>query len=140
LKTPRRSIYFRHAAEKQMEFLRIFDAPGVTECYQRKDSILPQQALALVNSELSERQARKLANTISVTVGTDPTAFATAAFERVLARLPGQAELNECVAFLAPASDEHSSGPRWETSESAGRSRESLVHVLMNHHDFVTIR
>ena len=53
LTVPRRSLYFRHAAEKQMEFLQIFDAAGVTECYRRKDSILPQQALALANSELS---------------------------------------------------------------------------------------
>ena len=31
------SLYFRHAAEKQMEFLKLFDAASVTECYQRKD-------------------------------------------------------------------------------------------------------
>ncbi len=30
LTVPRRSIYFRHAAEKRMEFLAIFDGPGVT--------------------------------------------------------------------------------------------------------------
>ena len=61
LTVPRRSLYFRHAAEKQMEFLQIFDAAGVTECYRRKESILPQQALALANSDLSLRQARRLA-------------------------------------------------------------------------------
>ncbi len=61
LTVPRRSLYFQHAAEKQMEFLQIFDAAGVTECYRRKDSILPQQALALANSELSLRMARQLA-------------------------------------------------------------------------------
>src|SRR5262249_1740796 len=42
LSVPRRSLYFRHAAEKQMEFLKLFDAASVTECYQRKESILPQ--------------------------------------------------------------------------------------------------
>ena len=46
LTVPRRSLYFQHAAEKQMEFLQIFDGAGVTECYRRKESILPQQALA----------------------------------------------------------------------------------------------
>ena len=56
LTVPRRSLYFRHAAEKQMEFLQIFDAAGVTECYRRKESILPQQALALANSDLSLRR------------------------------------------------------------------------------------
>jgi len=57
LTVPRRSIYFRHAAEKRMEFLRIFDGPGVTECYERRESIMPQQALALSNSELTYQQA-----------------------------------------------------------------------------------
>src|SRR5262249_37518236 len=33
LTVPRRSLYFQHAAEKQMEFLMLFDAPSVTECY-----------------------------------------------------------------------------------------------------------
>src|SRR4051794_11432365 len=31
----RRSLYFRSAAEKQMEFLSIFDGPSVIECYER---------------------------------------------------------------------------------------------------------
>ena len=38
---PRRSLYFRHAAEKEMTFLKIFDAAAVTECYQRKSSVMP---------------------------------------------------------------------------------------------------
>src|SRR5262249_19580472 len=53
LTVPRRSLYFRHAAEKQMEFLTIFDAASVTECYERKQAIVPQHALALINSDLS---------------------------------------------------------------------------------------
>ena len=73
LKIPRRSLYFQHAAEKQMEFLQIFDAPGVTECYRRKESILPQQALALANSELSLRMARRLAGVLSERAGSDPS-------------------------------------------------------------------
>src|SRR5207248_2350486 len=52
LTTPRRSLYFQHAQEKQMEFLKLFDAAAVTECYQRKESVQPQQALALANSAL----------------------------------------------------------------------------------------
>ncbi len=86
LTVPRRSLYFRHAAEKQMEFLQIFDAAGVTECYRRKESILPQQALALANSDLSLRQARRLARTLSCESGSDSLSFVTAAFEHVLAR------------------------------------------------------
>jgi hypothetical protein len=126
LTVPRRSVYFQHAAEKQMEFLQIFDAAGVTECYRRKESILPQQALALANSELSLRMARRLARALSDQAGSDPSGFITAAFERVLSRPPTDAERAECLRYLGP--------------DAGSRRRESLVHVLLNHHDFVTIR
>ena len=141
LTTPRRSVYFRHAAEKQMEFLKIFDAAGVTECYQRKDSILPQQALALANSDLTLRLSKKLSKELAASAGTEPKGFAQAAFERVLSRPATEAELAECVAFLSRASsDAERASAAWQATESATSLRESLVHVLMNHHDFVTIR
>ena len=126
LTVPRRSIYFQHAAEKQMEFLQIFDAAGVTECYRRKDSILPQQALALANSDLSLRMARQLAGTLYDRTGSDAPGFITAAFEQVLSRTPTDAERAECLRYLG--------------EDMTPRKRESLVHVLLNHHDFVTIR
>src|SRR5262249_51651150 len=53
LTSKRRSLYLRTAAEKEVEFLKIFDGPSVTECYERKTSVVPQQALALANSELA---------------------------------------------------------------------------------------
>src|SRR4029077_10912436 len=87
----RRSLYFRHAAEKQMEFLKLFDAATVTECYQRKESILPQQALALANSELTLKNSRILARALAATVGDDAGAFVIAAYERVLSRPPTDA-------------------------------------------------
>jgi hypothetical protein len=126
LTIPRRSLYFRHAAEKQMEFLQIFDGAGVTECYRRKESILPQQALALANSELSRQIARRVAHTLSQQVGSDPSAFVTAAFEQVLSRPPSELEKLECLRYMG--------------NDPAARTRASMVHVLLNHHDFVTIR
>ncbi|HEX8202099.1 MAG TPA: DUF1549 and DUF1553 domain-containing protein, partial [Isosphaeraceae bacterium] len=128
LTRPRRSLYFRHAAEKQMELLQIFDGPGVTECYRRNESILPQQALALANSELALGLARRLARSLFAQVGPDPRTFTAAAFAHVLSRPPTPAELAECAAFLQ------------QGARTPLRARESLVHVLMNHHDFVTIR
>src|SRR5207249_1645452 len=58
LTTKRRSLYYRHAAEKQMEFLLIFDAASVNECYRRAESVVPQQALAMANSSLVLAQSR----------------------------------------------------------------------------------
>jgi hypothetical protein len=151
LTVPRRSLYFRHAAEKQMEFLQIFDAAGVTECYRRKDSILPQQALALANSDLSLRQARRLARTLSSESGSDSASFVIAAFEHVLARAPTEAERIECLGFLGQdaklvsstameSAQAHELDYKTPASDPALRRRESLVHVLLNHHHFVTIR
>lgn len=122
LTTPRRSIYFQHAQEKQMEFLKIFDGAPVSECYQRNGNVLPQQALALANSELTRSHARVLAETLAKKTGGDQMAFTIAAFESVLSRPPTDVERSECVEYLKL------------------RPRESLVHVLMNHHEFVTVR
>jgi len=115
----RRSLYFRHAAEKQVEFLTIFDAANVTECYERTESVVPQQALALANSALSFDMAHRVA--FSLKAETD---FIGRAFERILGRAPTAAEREECQGSF----------------HDTDRSRESLVHVLFNHHDFVTIR
>ena len=152
LTVPRRSLYFQHAAEKQMEFLQLFDAANVTECYRRNESIVPQQALALANSTLSLAQARLLARRLTQEVGADDAAFATVAFEQVLSRSPSEAELEECVKFLTEQTallkdrgklTAFGTGPACPVPPAADphvRAREDLTHVLLNHHDFVTIR
>jgi hypothetical protein len=151
LTLPRRSVYFRHANEKQMVFLRLFDAASPSECYRRQPSIMPQQALALANSPLAWAQARTLAAGLSKS-SADAPGFVTAAFEQLLTRPPTDAERATCEAFLKdqarrlsepgklepfPAGDPAAVPPSPDPSQ---RARESLVHVLLNHNDFVTIR
>ncbi|HMJ89812.1 MAG TPA: DUF1553 domain-containing protein, partial [Candidatus Acidoferrum sp.] len=129
LKSNRRSIYLRQAAEKEVEFLKIFDGPTVTECYVRRPTVVPQQALAMSNNELTSRMAKALATTLA-SKGDDADAFARAAFEQILARHPRPDELKLCRDFIS----ERATGV---TEENA---RERLVTVLFNHNDFVTIR
>jgi hypothetical protein len=150
LTVPRRSIYFRHAAEKQMEFLAIFDGPSVVECYERKQAIMPQQALALFNSDVVRKHSRLLARSLAAKVGTDPALFTKSAFETVLTRLPTPDELAECTAFLQKQEDYFrtaklpalapSTDGLTPSADPVMRARENLVHVLFNHHEFVTIR
>jgi hypothetical protein len=135
LTVPRRSLYFRHAAEKQMEFLKLFDAASVTECYQRRESIVPQQALALANSELTRKQAKLLASKLTVETGEDAEAFVIAAFEHLLSRPPTAAEKAECLGFLC----QQGHGLAQAKANRLQRY-ESLIHVLLNHHEFVTVR
>ena len=156
-KSLRRSVYFRHAHEKYMTFLKLFDAPSVTECYRRDESIVPQQALALANSSMSFQQSRLLA-------GAPLAANRPRVGGRIERRLrdrrlranlvaqPTEAERAACEKFLTDqalkfaAADKltpFAAGPAAAFKPSADphqRARENLVHVLFNHNDFVTIR
>ena len=153
--TPRRSIYLRHAYEKQAKFLELFDGASVNECYRRSESVVPQQALALANSDLSLVQSRQLAGRLVEAEGAEPAtdvAFITRAFEQILSRAPSADEAAECRGFLDSQTQLHSH-PEKLTPFTGGakigvdaaadprqRARENLVHVLYNHNDFVTIR
>ena len=154
-KVPRRSLYFRHAYEKQMRFLVLFDEASPNECYRRTESIVPQQALALANSALSLGQSRKLARTLAETLkdaADGDGAFVTAAFEQVLCRPPSEEELAACREFLAQQREQLADAKSLTgfsgaaaadvppSEDAALRARENLVHVLMNHNDFVTVR
>ena len=126
LTVPRRSLYFRHADDKQMELLKIFDGASPLECYQRTESIVPQQALAMMNSDLTRNQARLIAQALATRVGADGPLFTKAAFERVLCRPPTNDEAMVATKFLGGKAEE--------------RLREDLVHSLLNHYEFRTAR
>jgi hypothetical protein len=157
LKSRRRSLYFRHAKEKRVAFLRLFDSPSVLSCYRRSESVVPQQALALANSSLCIEAARLLAKRLTEQLPKKPSssndgAFVSAAFERVLGRLPTPEERATCEDYLQKAATRladrssltpFSTGPASTVAPAADpaqRAREDLVHVLLNHNDFVTIR
>jgi hypothetical protein len=97
------------------------------------------------------RQARLLARSLTAKTGSDAETFTVAAFEQVLTRPPTRDELVECVSFLSQRMLRYSQGgsPSPAETDPTGkapardpslRSRENLVHVLMNHNDFVMIR
>jgi hypothetical protein len=157
LTTNRRSVYYRHAPEKLMTFLKLFDAANMNACYRRDESVVPQQALALANSPLALAQSRTLAGKLTEEVGTGTspaaeTAFVAAAFERILARTPSDEERAACEEYLvtqarrlanAASLTPFGEGPACSVAPSSDprqRAREDLVHVLINHNDFVTIR
>ncbi|HEY7313626.1 MAG TPA: DUF1553 domain-containing protein [Gemmataceae bacterium] len=147
----RRSLYFAHHGESKMEFLELFDGANACEAYRRSTSVLPQQALALSNSELELRQGRLLARKLWGAARDEPT-FIRTTFEQVLGRLPSAAELRASTAFLARQTRlfEQQKKEIEAASKVAGsdgpspepdvRARENLIHALLNHNDFVTVR
>ena len=153
----RRSVYFRSTKEKKMTFLSLFDSPNVVECYRRSESIAPQQALAMANSPLTLAQSRILAKKLSDSLGNVAAeeaskTFVSKAFVGILCRQPSGEELAACLDFLTEQSKRLSDGASLSAftagpaasvppaSDPAQRARENLVHVLLNHNDFVTVR
>lgn len=140
LKTFRRSLYYATYPEAsgKSEFGELFDGPEALECYRRTRSVIPQQALALTNSELVHQLSAGLAESLwSETISADSNrsgSFIAAAFERVLSRAPSASEVTACSTFLIKQT-----GPT-PTPEREAVARESLVRTLLNHNDFVTIR
>jgi hypothetical protein len=151
LTTYRRSLYFRLTPNEKMNFLETFDAADPNGCYRRKESVVPHQALALMNSSLALDGARTLSQRLTDFAGNQEEAFITAAFAQVLTRTPTNSEMAACTRFLRDQtallqSKNLSLFPAGGTSRIAPssnplqRARENLVHVLFNHNDFVTIR
>ena len=147
----RRSLYFHQSPHSQMLFLKVFDAADPLEAYKRPESITPQQALAMLNAELSTNMARILARDFSDKFPNQDDRFVEAAFERILGRPPRPEELTASRRFLQEQArllsdpqqlTAYESGPSAHippAEEPALRSREDLVQVLFSHNDFVTI-
>jgi len=128
----RRSIYLQHTPDVPVPFLKAFDGANPAECYERTESVVPHQALAMANSPASRTMAARLASRLQEP---DSGAFIDAAFEAVLGRPATQEETEAGRRFLHAQAELHAAKP-----EAGLRARENFVHVLFNHNDFVTIR
>ena len=133
-----------------MEFLELFDAANACDCYSRTSSVQPQQALALINSELTKSLSRQLekrlwtlanSNTSESNEADVPSRFVRIAFLQVLNREPREQEVLSSLKFLKEQAGRltalDDTSPGFVPSE---RARENLLHALMSHNDFVTIR
>ncbi|MCH7989327.1 MAG: DUF1553 domain-containing protein, partial [Planctomycetes bacterium] len=156
----RRSLYYvlYPTAGGTMKFMELFNPPNPADCYRRRESIVPQQALGMVNGNITQNQARLLARKLSKTIAAsqpDPamqeTEFINQSYEQILTRSPSTKEFEMCREFLQKQIQlfQKTDPKQYQATVVKGvtpastdpimRSRESLVRVLFNHHDFVTI-
>jgi hypothetical protein len=135
----RRSLYFVHSHNDHNKLLAVFDDANVLECYRRSESIIPQQALALSNSRIVLERADAINAHLHrvLPANVSDNDFVRAAFELILGNTPSSAEQTECEAALA----------EWSTlfraqgvPQPERRARSNLLHGLINHNDFITIR
>ncbi|MEE2991472.1 MAG: DUF1553 domain-containing protein, partial [Planctomycetota bacterium] len=143
----RRSLYFRNTPNEKMGMLEVFDVADPNSCYRRKESVVPHQSLAMMNSGLALDNARLIAEQL---LASDDD-FVTAAFETVLSRRPTDKEVLRCETFLKQhtqllnddTTEKFVAGGTAKRAPAADpdlRARENLVHVLLLHNDFVTVR
>jgi hypothetical protein len=132
----RRSLYYVHSHNDSQMFLALFDDAPVRECYRRSESIVPQQALALANSKVALEMAARINDRLHEQLGkVSDREFARAAFELVLAASPTAEELAACEAALREWASLLTGRP-----DASRRARANLVHALVNHNDFITVR
>ena len=96
----RRSLYFVHSHNDRQKFLSLFDDASVLECYRRAESIVPQQALALQNSQLALAVADKIAVRLNAAGPASDALFIRTAFEMILASVPTAEEQALCEETL----------------------------------------
>ncbi len=127
----RRSLYFKHSRDQQDKLLKMFNDADHLQCYRRSESIVPQQALALSNSKLAIEMSGLIAKKI------EGEEFVESAFEILLGRKPDSTERQECLKTLGELEAE---AKKEKKTNPAQRARRGLVHALLNHNDFVSVR
>jgi len=134
----RRSLYFKHSRDQQDKFLTMFDDADLLQCYRREVSVVPQQALALSNSQLSLKMAQVIAEKIQLDrEAISSEEFINHSFEAILCRLPTAEEVAVCQDYLYRLVNLANSG---SVKDDQQLVRARLVHSLINHNDFISIR
>ena len=128
----RRAIYFFQSHNDHDRFLSQFDDANVLECYRREESILPQQALTLANSGFTLDRATGIHQRLTKEPSlADQDKFLDRVFELVLGTLPTMEERAACSEAM----------DAWrKASPEKGRDRLLLIHSILNHNDFITVR
>ncbi|WP_437185238.1 DUF1553 domain-containing protein [Planctomicrobium sp. SH668] len=127
----RRSLYFVHSGDDRNLFLTTFDDAMVGECYRREESVVPQQALALANSELILESALQISTKFSEQAPNEVD-FIRHAFKAILVIDASTEEVAACQRALE----------QWRQlpGNTDVQARSHLVWALLNHNDFVSVR
>ncbi|WP_254511759.1 PSD1 and planctomycete cytochrome C domain-containing protein [Anatilimnocola floriformis] len=134
----RRSLYFVHSHNEHQQFLQAFDDANVLECYRRSESIVPQQALALENSPLATAMTEKIgAKLQTANPQASDAEFVRTAFLLILATEPKQSEIDLVLGSIAQLTD---IANQKKLPNAQQHARIQIIHALLNHNDFVTIR
>ena len=96
-----RSVYLVQKRTVRVPFMETFDLPeNSVSCARRNESVVPPQALSLLNGQLALQAARDLGARSQDAPAANPAARVDAAFQYALQRNPSPGELKACLALL----------------------------------------
>ena len=126
----RRSIYIYSKRQLLMPMMELFDAPTTTDsCSVRRVSVVPTQALLLMNDEFVEDQAGYLAARAVQEAGDDLRRVVERMFELTVARVPDADRVREAVDFVAAR----------EAQSDRTAALTDLAHVIFNSSEFLHV-
>ena len=98
----RRGVYLYVKRSFRMPMFESFDAPDPTQsCARREASVVAPQALAMMNSEFAQQQAKAMAARLRNAAGEDRSQWIRLGFRAALSREPAPAEAAKAGEFLA---------------------------------------
>jgi hypothetical protein len=126
----RRSVYIYTKRQLLMPMMELFDAPTTSDsCSVRLVSVVPTQALLLMNDEFVEDQAAYLAMRASKDGGEDLSRVVERMFQWTLSRTPDAGRLLEAVDFVKAR----------EAESNRAAALTDLAHVLFNSSEFLYV-
>jgi hypothetical protein len=126
----RRSVYIYVKRQLLMPQMELFDSPTTTDsCAVRTQSVVPTQALVLMNDEFVEDQARFLAERALKEAGDDLSRVIERMFLLTVARPPATERMQQAVAFVMSR----------ESESDRTSALTDLAHVLFNSSEFIHI-
>jgi len=135
----RRSVYIYVKRQLLMPMMELFDAPTTTDsCAVRTRSVVPTQALVLMNDEFVEDQAGFLAQRSVMEAGGDLAKAVERMHLLALAHVPTAERLKQAKSFISAREAAYTQ----ETSAKETprhRAFTDLAHVLFNSSEFITI-
>lgn len=135
----RRSVYIYVKRQLLMPMMELFDAPTTTEsCSDRMESVVPTQALILMNDEFIEDQAGFIARRVERETSGEQSAVIDRAFRLTVARSPSSARREQAINFLQQREQTYRSD-KATAKDARQRSLRDLCHVLLNSSEFVFV-
>ena len=131
----RRSVYIYTKRQLLFPLMELFDSPTTTDvCDRRTSSVVPTQALLLMNDDFVADQAKRFAERLRKENGASLEKIVDAAHRLALGRDPSKDRVMDAIAFLKKQTEEHRS------AGVADAEKEALIdfcNLLLNCNEFI---